>query len=103
MDYYKKNNDGTFEKVGEEFMGWPSNGVWLVENGKSNMISKLENFPKDLPFFPAAHKHVDDCSNYIYKKIQKNNKYTLYDLAKYAAEYYANVLGSKENHPEYFI
>jgi len=34
---YKETVDG-FEPVGMEFTGFPSNGLWLVEDGKQNCI-----------------------------------------------------------------
>ena len=51
IEYYQKVN-GAFVPVGYEFTGFPSNGLWLVENGKQNCLIPMG----DKPEFPDLVK-----------------------------------------------
>lgn len=40
---YKKKHSGRYYEIGQEFWGFPVNGIWLVVDGSQNCIVKLED------------------------------------------------------------
>ena len=95
--------DGKFEKVGYDFEGFPSNGVWLVKDGSQNLIEKLGDIPdaSRMPkTLPITASKVDECCQFICDN--KNGKgYSFQEVAKLAAEFYARDLN--ENYPEVLL
>tara|TARA_R110000824_G_scaffold7928_3_gene36172 strand:- start:95 stop:394 length:300 start_codon:yes stop_codon:yes gene_type:complete len=43
MKVYKKKSNGRYEEIGTDFFGFPSDGIWLVWNGRDNCVTKLED------------------------------------------------------------
>jgi len=44
-EFYEKLPDGTFQSVGYEFSGFPTNGIWQVVDGHQNCIIQLDKDP----------------------------------------------------------
>ena len=55
MDLYTKEGR-RYKKVGTEFFGFPSNGVWVVHDGRQSLISKLGELPNPMPL-AAIQRH----------------------------------------------
>jgi len=94
--YIKSDNE--FVPV-KEFTGFPTNGVWLVENGSQMQIHKL---PHTLmpPFLPALYDKQDQAFEYVDQKI--GDTYSRADILKYTIEFYSKLI-TQQDFPEAFL
>ena len=54
-----------YHEIGLEFTGWPSNGIWLVLDGRQSQIIKMGDIPKDpWPYIKLA-KYQDEVADII--------------------------------------
>ena len=107
MEIYKKTHEG-FEKIGREWTGFPSNGIWEVQDGSQSLLVQRKDIPTMPPFLPALKSEQDNCTKYIYDKAElhyrnynKVNPSRL-DYSRWAAEFYAGLL-TQEDYPELFL
>jgi len=101
QEVYKKDLQGNFYSIGEEWEGFPANGLWYVKDNSRNCLTQA-NFSLIPPFLPALTIKSDECADYINKQIEKAERYSYVDCAKYAAEFYAELL-TKETQPQLFL
>ena len=95
---YKEKN-GRYYEIGEEWEGFPANGLWRVKDGAHNLVTKEEH--EDIPpFLPALIGKEKECLGYINSKI--SDRYSLTDVARYAAEYYSKLI-TEEDFPEAYL
>lgn len=100
MEIYKKEKD-EYIYIGREWSGFPSNGVWLVEDGSQNLVEKLKDVPKMPKMLPNLSKFRNECAVYIVDNIN-GKSYSLNDCAVLASEFYAEKL-SEKNYPELYL
>jgi len=65
MKVYKKKPNGRYEELGTEFRGFPSDGLWLVWDGRQNRIVKLDDMigqmiTGKMPEMIRVHKIIED-------------------------------------------
>jgi len=106
MEIYKKTPEG-FEKIGREWTGFPSNGIWEVQDGSQSLLVQRKDIPMMPPFLPALKSKTDDCTRYIEQKSKEKSKQYSFgpsrlDYARWAAEFYAGLL-TQEDYPELFL
>ncbi len=93
MEFYKKNPIGEFELAGHEFTGFPSNGIWLVEDGKQNCIIPVDSIPEmPSPTLISYMQFQDELQNKI-TEIWKDKALSQRDLAIIACEFFAQKAG----------
>ena len=89
VDLYTKNDKGEFELVGVEFTGFPSNGVWIVEDGKQNCIYPFENTPeKPTPSLVSYMQYQDELQAFIWAK-WKDKALSVNDVSRLSCEFFA--------------
>jgi len=42
-EIYIKKKNGRYKNIGQEFQGFPVNGIWLVVDGSMNCVTKIED------------------------------------------------------------
>ena len=62
---YTKNASGRYKEMGYEWMGFPTNGIWLVKDGSRNCLIKLSDIthpmpPKTLDFVVLAEEFLNE-------------------------------------------
>jgi len=67
---YKKVN-GRYKEIGQEWSGFPSNGVWLVKDGSQNCIMFMDEIGKKPIQFINIQKHKADVMERIYELTSK--------------------------------
>ena len=68
---YKKKKSGRYYEIGQEFFGFPSNGIWLVIDGSQNCIVKLDDIiGKDISCLKGL-KWVEDTILDVIQEISK--------------------------------
>ena len=94
--YYEKDARGNFVEVGYEFTGFPSNGVWFVEDGKNNCIVSLGDRPT-IPNKTLISYMVfqDELQEHI-TKTWSDRALSQRDLAIIACEFFAKKAGGME-------
>lgn len=99
MKLYKKVGS-RYKEVGEEFFGFPSDGIWLVTDGthSSSCIAKISDIPK-LPNESIKFRilYRDYITNYIHTHINDDQKYSLQDLADLACDGLSVMLEGEKN------
>lgn len=82
-------NDGKFIPVGYEFTGFPTNGVWVVEDGYNNCIWPF----KDAPLIPTPSlisymKYQTELQEYI-SSAWSDKQLSIRDIAALSCEFFA--------------
>lgn len=58
---------GHYKRVGMEFRGFPANGIWIVEDGRESLITRVGEVPDIMPmaqlkcFEDVACKALQEC------------------------------------------
>lgn len=87
--FFEQDINGEFVPVGYEFTGWPSNGIWVVEDGKQNCIYQFNDVPEQpTPALVSYMRHQDDLIDTINKKWE-NSQLSVRDIAQIACEFFA--------------
>jgi hypothetical protein len=75
MKLYTKNEKGRYEELGERWDGFPSNGWWVVADGRRNLVVPIDS-PRPLEKLKYLQHR-----NEIVDRIQKEGtSLSLYDL-----------------------
>lgn len=88
-------NGKRYKSIGEEFEGFPEDGVWLVQDGSQNCIVRLCDVPGMEKRYPELAMHETACMTYLMEKAAKAGTYSILGLAQWAAEFYAQKLGEE--------
>ena len=92
--FYQLNKDGNYVAVGYEFTGFPSNGLWLVEDGKQNCIIQMGEKPsKPNPSLISYMIYQDELQQYITKKWE-DKSLSVRDISQMACEFFALKAGA---------
>ena len=95
--YYIKTEHGY--KPVKEFTGFPSNGVWLVEDGSQSLIHKLD-YKTMPPFLPALMGKEEEAHRYVIDKLTE--VYSRHDVIAATVEFYASLI-TENKYPEAFL
>ncbi len=94
MNVYKKKPNGRYENIGQEWTGFPSDGIWFVKDGTQNCIMQLSS-TCELPHnYLATAQYQEECIKYIFDK-KVDSMFSMREISELAAEFYAKKL-SKE-------
>ena len=63
---YKKKSNGKYEPVGHEFTGFPTNGYWVVTDGRNNLIAPLEH-PRPINYLRFAQYQKDIVDTLVFE------------------------------------
>jgi hypothetical protein len=92
MEVYRKKSNGRYESIGHEWSGFPADGIWFVKDGTQNCMIYLNDIGKKPKHLLELAQYQDDCTAYISDKMRDEGQYSVADLAKWAAEFYAQKL-----------
>lgn len=88
-EFYQKV-DGEFQKVGYEFTGFPSNGIWLVKDGKQNCILPVEGISEmPNPTLVSYLQFKEELQDHIVKALKDKETLSIADMSKIACEFFA--------------
>lgn len=81
---------GKYIDIGMEFRGFPSDGIFLVQDGRSNMTCLIGS-KESVPIFALNYRlHQNDLCRKIQETIKKQNgMISLMDEAKVACDFFA--------------
>jgi hypothetical protein len=86
--YFEQDEDGKFVKVGWEFTGFPTDGIWYVKDGKQNCIERIQDAKEVAPDLRYDYLGMaDDLANFLTDETK--GKVSMYELAKTACEFFA--------------
>ena len=85
---YKRTQSGKYIDIGMEFRGFPSDGIFLVQDGRNNMTCLIGSKESVSIFALNYHLHEQGIVDMIQKR-QKEGGVSLYDVARIAADYFA--------------
>ncbi len=78
-----------YVEVGYEFTGFPSNGTWLVKDGKQNCIIPVEGIPEmPSPSLVSYLQFREELQETISKALHEN-ALSANDLSKIACDFFA--------------
>ena len=86
--FYEKIGD-EYVEVGQEFAGFPMNGLWLVKDGSQNCIERLEDYPTMPKYYPAMVTSKDEACGYVFDNLGKGG-YSVDEVVTLACKYYAS-------------
>jgi hypothetical protein len=89
-ELYYKNEDGSYEKAGVEFSGFPANGLWLVIDGSQSLIEYKGEIPKPFTYKDWSRfvMNREECMSYVTDKINLKNSYSIKDIVDYSTDYF---------------
>jgi len=88
MTFYIQEHDGSFIEAGYKFKGFPSNGIWIVEDGSRNCIRPMKGVPKmPSPALISYLQYEQELSEYIQKN--KGESLSISSISKLACEFFA--------------
>lgn len=87
--FYQLNAAGEYELVGCEFTGFPSNGLWFVEDGKQNCIHPMGEKPLRPSPALASYMVLQDELQQELTKVWKDKTLSVSDISKIACEFFA--------------
>lgn len=96
MKLYKKVGS-RYKEVGREFIGWPADGVWLVEDGRQSLIMKVGDLIYPEPY-AALQRYSMEASSKLRELYEKKKKETSKyhpetgELVSYQTPSYAEVI-----------
>ena len=93
-EVYKKVG-GRYKSIGHEFIGFPANGIWLVQDGSQNCLLQLSDIPKVPHGYLSTAQYMEECMNKMFEKIDAKEIKSIYDVAEAAAMFYAEKLEEK--------
>jgi len=83
MKIYRKKKNGRYEELGQEFQGFPVDGIWLVWDGRQNCLTQLDNIKgKSIPNLKGAEYALDMIEKKISKAVRGNAPWSVADLSK---------------------
>jgi len=74
--------------VGENWSGFPSDGIWMVADGTQNCIMQISATPSLPHAWLATAQYQDECMKFIMDEIHEG-KWSVQMIAGLAAEFYA--------------
>lgn len=95
-EVFSRTKSGRYVALGYQWRGFPTDGIWLVQNGKSNMAC-LISLKEQVPIMAMNYRvHAQP----LCEAIQKSHKdhpggLSLYDEAKLACDYFAGVAAAQ--------
>ena len=92
--FYTKDGD-KFIEAGYEFTGFPSNGVWLVEDGKQNCIVSMGDKPKYPSKEYINYMIFQDELQETISKAWDGRALSVRDISKIACDFFAEKAGVK--------
>lgn len=89
---YHRTPSGRYVDIGFSWNGFASDGIWLVQDGKSNMTCLIGS-KESVPIFALNYRlHQNDLCSKIQSVIKaKNGRISLMDEAVVACDYFAVV------------
>lgn len=82
-----------YKSIGNEFVGFPCDGIWLVSDGTQNCIIQLSDIKDSHPkLFIVKANHRKHLENFIMNKIKEKHHYSVNDIINYVCEYIAENL-----------
>lgn len=89
-ELYRKNAKGKFELVGYEFTGFPSNGIWVVEDGRRNCIYPFKDAPEQpTPSLVSYMRYSNELQQHISNAWTDRERLSVMDIAEIACEFFA--------------
>ena len=81
---------GRYKPLGHQWRGFPTDGIWLVQDGKCNM-SCLIGIKEQVPIFALNYRlHEQDLCQLIQESL-KNGGLSLMDEARLCCDYFAEI------------
>lgn len=78
-----------YKELGDDWEGFPADGLWQVRDGKHNNILLISAEDK-APIFALPYRtHRDDLCKLIMDRCKSNHNYSLHDFAQWACDYFA--------------
>ena len=91
---YHRTPSGRYQEIGYSWRGFPADGIWLVQDGKSNMTC-LIGLKEDVPILALNYRiHAEDLCSYIHKRFNGRARSRM-DEAQAACDYFASEAAKK--------
>ena len=96
-EVFRRTPSGKYYPIGYQWNGFPMDGVWLVQNGKTNMTC-LIGIDERVPIFALNYRQHQQG---IVDRIQSREKevkhgLSLWDMAVLCCDYFAHVAAKQE-------
>lgn len=92
---YHRMPSGRYVEIGYDFTGFPMDGIWLVQNGKTNM-SCLISLTDKVPIFALNYrKHELALCQKIQERMNKGGL-SLMDEARLACDFFSEIAEKQE-------
>ncbi len=103
-EVYKKLPDGSYEKMGYDWSGWPADGIWEVQDARQSLLVRRDDIPMMSPFLPALKGKEDECTDYIIESLETAGRetYNYRQISALAADFYGSLI-TKKDFPEAFL
>lgn len=94
LDGIYERKDGKYHYMGHEWTGFPSDGIWLVQDGKSNMSCLIGLKEKVSVHALPFRMHKNELANLIQKE-WANKSMSINDVAKLCCDFFAEKVKKK--------
>lgn len=94
-DIYCKLPNGRYKKIGYKWEGFPADGIWLVQNGRTSARC-LIGIDEKVPIFALQYRqHEQGIVDAVQNRENKKGLVSLYDIARLACDYFAHVAAAQ--------
>jgi len=90
-EVYGRRKNGRYYPLGCQWDGFPMDGVWLVQNGKTSQRC-LIGLNERVPIFALNYRqHEQGIVDAVQKREKETDGVSLNDIARIACDYFAHV------------
>jgi hypothetical protein len=93
---YRRTKSGKYEDIGIGWRGFPTDGIWLVQNGKTNMAC-LIGLKEQVPILALNYRLHEQALCERMQKEFRNKNMSLMDEARLCCDYFAEVANELRN------
>jgi hypothetical protein len=89
-DVYRRMDNGRYIRIGQEWDGFPMDGIWLVQYGKASQRF-LIGLNERVPIFALNYRQHEQGVVDAIQAREKVGKMSLYDMVRVVCDYFADV------------
>ncbi len=91
---YTRTKSGYYQDLGHQWLGFPADGIWLVQDNRSNMRC-LIGAKESVPIYALPYRiYADELCSYLNKKFG-NKPRSRMDEAVAACDFFAELVEGK--------
>jgi len=84
-----------YKEVGEDFTGFPADGIWFVKDGRQNCMVKLAEIEDTPKYYPLLAPYAEEVAEELVKEFRGNAQLSFFDIAQVTLKVFARKMEEK--------